>query len=75
MKLNIRHAITVKECSQVVENVHLNNRGIWLRSFRRNLNENNYTIYRLCDTVRNEEYYPTPQGVDYWNAFRRRDYV
>lgn len=75
MKDNMRHAITVKECSQVVENAHLNNRGYWLGCFRRNLNENNYTIYRLCWTVMNDVYYPTPQGEAYWNAFRGREYV
>lgn len=76
MKENMRHAITVKECSQVVENAHLNHNGFWLRSFRRRLNENNFTIYRLCWSVMNDEFYPTPQGAAYWGTFRwRKCYV
>ena len=73
MRRNMKHAITVKECSQVVENAHLNHDGFWLRCFRNELNRDNYSIYRLCWTVMNDESYPTPQGVAYWNAFRRRE--
>lgn len=73
MKDNMKHAITVKECSQVVENAHLNNNGRWLPCFRGALNHDYYSIYQLCWTVMNDFYYPTPQGASYWNAFRRRE--
>lgn len=73
MRNNMRHAITVKECSQVVENAYRNNNGCWLRYFRNALNHDNYSIYRLCWTIMNDVLYPTPQGAAYWNAFRRRD--
>ena len=71
MRDNIRHAITVGECSMVVENAHLNNEGLWLSSFQRSLNRDNYSIYRLCYTVMNRDHHPTPQGEAYWDAFRR----
>lgn len=63
--------MTVGECSMVVENAHLNNRGYWLHFFQKCLNRDNYSIYRLCWTVMNDYAYPTPQGASYWNAFRR----
>lgn len=75
MKDNMRHAITVKECSQVVENAHLNNGGVWLGVFRRRLNLYGYSIFSLCDTVRSSGYHSTPQGDRYWDAFRRRGYT
>ena len=37
MRSNMKHAITVKECSQVVENAHLNNRGFGWEAFATDL--------------------------------------
>lgn len=72
MRENIRKAILVNECSQIVENAYENNNGVWLVAFRNGLNHSNYSIRSLIDCVRNSPYYPTPQGSEYWNNFQRR---
>lgn len=72
MKENIRKAILVNECSQVVENAYKNNRGVWLGSFRRKLNAYDYSIRQLIDCVRNSFGHPTPQGTEYWDRCQSR---
>ena len=73
MKNNIKHAITVGECSMVVEaKNHAPNS--WKEGVRRKLMKNNYSIYRLIDTVRNSGTHVPIQGDSFWNEFRLRDY-
>lgn len=72
MKRNIKHAITVGECSMVVEAKNHSCRG-WHEGFRISLMKYNYSIYRLIDTVRNSHHRIPIQGDAFWNEFRRRD--
>lgn len=69
MRDNIRHAITVGECSMVVEAKNHAPQH-WYREWEYGI-RHGYSIYRLIDTVRND-YYPPIQGVEFWNAFRNR---
>lgn len=72
MKRNIKHAITVGECSMVVEAKNHAYSG-WRECFRISLMEYNYSIYRLIDTVRNSSNRIPIQGNAFWNEFRIRD--
>lgn len=72
MKRNIKHAITVGECSMVVEAKNHAYSG-WHECFRISLMEYNYSIYRLIDTVRNRYSHMPIQGTAFWDEFRRRD--
>jgi hypothetical protein len=74
MRDNIRHAITVGECSMVIEAAHASWRvamhGHWKQSFRHGIRRG-YSIYRLIDSTRNMAY-PPIQGNDFWDEFRSR---
>lgn len=72
MKRNIKHAITVGECSMVVEAKNHSYSG-WHEGFRIKLMKYNYSIYKLIDTVRNSSNRIPIQGDAFWNEFRRRD--
>lgn len=72
MKRNIKHAITVGECSMVVEAKNHAYSG-WHEFFRTSLMKYNYSIYRLIDTVRNCSNHIPIQGTAFWNEFRGRD--
>lgn len=71
MKENIRHAITVGECSQVVEVKHHAPQH-WHRGFYKGLMHENRSIYRLVGMVMNE-YYPPIQGYEHWCRFYNKD--
>lgn len=71
MKENIRHGITVGECSQVVE-VKNHAPQHWHRDFREGLMRKNKSIYRLVGTVMNE-HYPPIQGYAHWCRFYDKD--
>ena len=72
LRRNIKHAMTVGECSMVVEAKNHAYSG-WHRHFREALMLQGYSIYRLIDTVRNATTDITIQGYEFWNNFRRRD--
>lgn len=72
LRRNIKHAMTVGECSMVVEAKNHSYSG-WHEGFRQSLMKYNYSIYRLIDTVHNSYRYIPIQGDEFWNNFRRRD--
>lgn len=67
MKQNIRHAITVGACSQVVEAKN-HAPQFWSRGFYEGLMKCDFSIYRLIGTVLNE-HLPPIQGYHYWRRF------
>lgn len=71
MRDNIRHAITVGECSMVVEAKNHTPYG-WGRRFSSHL-KNGYSIFRMIETIMNSRHYPI-QGYEYWTTFARRRY-
>lgn len=71
MKRNIKHAITIEECSMVVEARNHAQNG-WGRSFSSHLKDG-YSIFRIIETVMNSTHYPI-QGYEYWHTFSRRQY-
>ena len=71
MKKNIRHAITVGECSQVVE-VKNHAPRHWHKGFREGLMRENRSIYGLVGTVMNE-CFPPIQGFEHWRRFYDKD--
>ena len=72
MRDNIKHAITVEECSMVVEARNHAPHG-WGRNFSYDLMKNGFSIFRMIDTLMNSTYYPI-QGYRYWARFSRRQY-
>ena len=72
MKNNIKHAITVCECSMVVE-VKNHSYREWHEDFRIKLMKHGYSIYRLIDVVRNDSRYVPIQGMEFWDNFRWRN--
>jgi hypothetical protein len=70
MRDNIKHAITVEECSMVVEARNHAQNG-WGRNFSYYLMREKYSIFRMIDTLMNHRYYPI-QGYEYWQRFSRR---
>lgn len=71
MKGNIRHAITVEECSMVIEAKNHAYSG-WRRDFHHCLMRDNYSIFRLMGTIMSEAR-PPIQGYQFWLEFYRRD--
>lgn len=70
MKPNIRHAITVAECSMVIEAKN-HSCGCWRQSFYTALRHDDYSIYRLINTVMSPLSYPI-QGYEFWCEFSQR---
>lgn len=71
MRDNIKHAITVEECSMVVEAKNHAPNG-WGRSFSSYLKDD-LPIFRMIETVMNSTHYPI-QGYEYWITFANRQY-
>lgn len=72
MKRNIKHAITIEECSIVVEAKNHAQNG-WGRNFSYHLMLRELSIFEMIETLMNNTYYPI-QGYDYWQRFARRQY-
>lgn len=70
MKDNIRHAITVEECSMVIEAKN-HAYGGWRWDFHQCLMRNNYSIFRLVGVIMNERN-PPIQGYGFWMDFYNR---
>ena len=70
MKENIRHAITVEECSMVIEAKN-HAYHMWADDFHQCLTRFNYSIFRLIGVIMNERY-PPIQGYEFWREFYDR---
>lgn len=72
MKDNIRHAITVEECSMVIEAKNHAHSG-WREDFHQCLMRYNYYIFRLVGVIMNERN-PPIQGYEFWREFYNRQH-
>lgn len=70
MKDNIRHAITVEECSMVIEAKNHAYSG-WREDFHQCLMRYGYSIFRLAGTIISEAR-PPIQGYEFWREFYNR---
>lgn len=71
MNDNIRHAITIEECSMVIEAKN-HTLSEWQESFERYLMRGRYSIFRLIGTIMSESR-PPIQGYQFWLEFYHRE--